>query len=118
VFAGTNNKIYGAEGSDRFYVGTGGGDNLLKGGKGADQFWIVTDEADLPDEANIIADFSRREKDVIGFANMSFTYADLGTDWNLRQAGKNTIIEVLNQDVSILQGVKASSLTESNFVFG
>jgi 2',3'-cyclic-nucleotide 2'-phosphodiesterase (5'-nucleotidase family)/alkaline phosphatase/endonuclease/exonuclease/phosphatase family metal-dependent hydrolase len=118
VFAGTNNQIFGGFGSDQFYVGTGGGDNLLTGGRGADQFWIVTDENDLPTEANTIVDFNRREGDVIGFANTSLSYGSLCTDWNLRQEGRDTIIEAFGQDVAVLEGIQANRLTESNFAFG
>ncbi len=116
-YAGTNNRVFGDDGSDRFYVGFGGGDNLLTGGKGRDQFWLTNSDANLPAEANTITDFSIAQGDVLGFANTSLTYGSLGVDWKLRQEGRNTIIEVFGQDVAILEGVRSDRLTESNYLF-
>jgi 3-phytase/alkaline phosphatase D len=117
LYAGFNNTVFGGDGNDQFYVGFGGGDNLLTGGKGSDQFWLTDSDANLPAQANTIADFNIAQGDVIGFANTSLTYGSLGTDWNLRQEGGSAIIEVFGQDVAILQGLRAETLTESNFVF-
>jgi myo-inositol-hexaphosphate 3-phosphohydrolase len=116
-YAGRNNRAIGGSGNDRFYVGTGGGDNLLTGGKGSDQFWITASDANLPTQANTITDFSIAKGDAIGFANTSLTFDSKSTDLNLRQEGRNTIIEIFGQEIAILLGIQASNLTESNFVF-
>jgi glycerophosphoryl diester phosphodiesterase len=117
-YAGTNNTVFGGNGNDQFYVGFGGGDNLITGGKGSDQFWLTNSDANLPAQANTISDFSIAQGDVLGFANTSLTYDFSSTDWDLRQEGRNTIIEVFGHDVAILEGVRSDTLTESNFVFG
>ncbi|TBR58727.1 glycerophosphodiester phosphodiesterase [Westiellopsis prolifica IICB1] len=117
VLAGTKNLINTGSGNDELYVGVGGGQNIVTGGEGSDEFWIVTDETDLPAKPNTITDFNITEKDVIGFANISFTYESLGSDWTTRQEGDNTIISVYGQDVAVLLGIQATSLTQSNFAF-
>ncbi|MFB2768962.1 esterase-like activity of phytase family protein [Pelatocladus sp. BLCC-F211] len=117
VLAGTKNLINGGPGNDELYIGIGGGENIVTGGEGADQFWIVTDETDLPANPNTITDFNSTEKDVIGFANVSFTYDSLGSDWTTRQEGDNTIIGVYGQDVAVLLGIQATNLTQTNFAF-
>jgi glycerophosphoryl diester phosphodiesterase len=116
-FDGSNDIVSAGEGGDRFFVGAGEGDNLLTGGSGADQFWITNSDNGLPSIANAIADFNRAEGDVIGFDNTSLSYGALGEDWNLRQAGNDTVIEAFGRDLAILQGIRADSLTEANFVF-
>jgi hypothetical protein len=117
VLAGTNNRINGGPGDDQFYVGAGEGENTISGGKGADQFWIVTDATDLPAMPNTITDFNSAEKDVIGFANASFAYESLGSDWTTRQEGDHTIVGVDGQDVAMLLGIQANNLTQANFAF-
>ncbi|MCX7593981.1 MAG: esterase-like activity of phytase family protein [Fischerella sp.] len=117
VFGGTNHTINGGSGNDKLYVGLGRGANIVTGGEGADQFWIVSDETDLPTQPNTIADFSSGEGDVIGFAGTSFTFESLGSDWTTRQEGNDTVIQVLGQDVAVLLGTQANSLTQANFVF-
>ncbi len=117
LIAGTNNRILGGSGEDWFFVGTGGGGNLIIGGTEADQFWIITDEMELPTVANIITDFNPDEEDVIGFANTSLTFESRGTDWDARQEGANTVIEVFDQEVAVLLEIQTSSLSEANFAF-
>ncbi|MBF2020640.1 MAG: endonuclease/exonuclease/phosphatase family protein [Hydrococcus sp. C42_A2020_068] len=117
-FDGSKDIVSAGEGSDRFFLGAGEGDNLLTGGIGADQFWITSSDDGLPSVANTITDFNSTEGDVIGFADTSLSYGALGGDWNLRQAGNDAVIEAFGQDVAILQGIQADSLTETNFVFG
>jgi 2',3'-cyclic-nucleotide 2'-phosphodiesterase (5'-nucleotidase family)/predicted extracellular nuclease len=115
-FDGTQDIVSAGAGSDRFFLGAGDGDSLLSGGAGADQFWLI-DGDNIPNFANAIADFNLAEGDALGFANTSLSYGSLGSDWNLRQAGDNTIIEVFDRDVAILQDVRANSLSSANFVF-
>ncbi len=117
LIAGTNNRILGGSGEDWFFVGTGGGGNLITGGTEADQFWIITDEMELPTVANTITDFNPDEEDVIGFANTSLTFESRGTDWDARQEGANTVIEVFDQKVAVLLEIQTSSLSEANFAF-
>lgn len=117
VLAGTKNSINAGSGNDELYLGIGGGENIVTGGKGADQFWIVTDETDLPAKPNIITDFNSGEEDVIGFANVSFDYDSLGSDWTTRQESDNTIVGVYGQDVAVLLGIQANNLTQANFAF-
>ena len=117
LIAGTNNRMLGGPGEDWFFVGTGGGGNLITGGTEADQFWIITDEKELPPVANTITDFNLDEEDVIGFANTSLTFESRGIDWDARQEGANTVIEVFDQKVAVLLEIQASSLSEANFVF-
>lgn len=116
VYAGTNNRLIGGKGDDRFYLGGGG--NRITGGIGADRFWVTTDDANLPGEANIITDFKIADGDTIGFYNTHFSLADRGNAWDTRQVGNNTIIEVFGQDVAVLQGIRESLLSDATFIFG
>ncbi|MDJ0569073.1 MAG: FG-GAP-like repeat-containing protein [Pleurocapsa sp. MO_192.B19] len=113
LFAGTNNRILAGAGDDLLFGGYGGGNNVITGGSGMDQFWIVTDVIDLPAKANIITDFTIEQQDVIGFANTSLDFSQL----TLLQDGSNTIINALDQNLAVLGGVQASSLSQANFVF-
>jgi glycerophosphoryl diester phosphodiesterase len=113
LFAGRNNRIFGGSGNDQLYVGTGGGNNIVGGGQGADQFWLTNDDDKLPAQANIITDFNIAEGDVIGFENTELTFGAL----SLTQDGSNTIIEAFGEEVGILRGIQASSLSASQFVF-
>jgi len=110
--------IFGGDGNDQFYVGFGDGDNLLTGGQESDRFWVTGSEANLSTDVNILTDFSMAKEDAIGFANLMLAYNSLGSNWNLPQENKNAIVEVFGQDVAILQGIQANSLSENNFVFG
>lgn len=115
IFAGANNRIIGGSGDDQFFVGTGEGNNQITGNAGADQFWIVTDE-ELVITANQIFDFNPTQ-DKIVFANTSFDFNSLGTDWTIRQESRNTVIDVLGQDVAVLQGVQPTALDMTNVMF-
>jgi hypothetical protein len=117
VLAGTRNIIDGGSGNDKLYIGFGGGANIVTGGEGADRFWIVSDETDLPAQPNTITDFNSAEGDVIGLGGTSFTFDSLGSDWAIRQENDNTVIQVFGQDVAVLLGIQANTLTQTNFVF-
>lgn len=117
IFAGSDNRIDGGSDNDLFFLGSGDGNNQVTGNAGADQFWITQDDTVLPLNPNLIGDYSTSEGDVIGFGVTNLTFESLGTDWNYRQDGTNTIIEVFGQDVAILSGIDSEALSESNFVF-
>ncbi|MEL6463175.1 MAG: hypothetical protein AAFQ91_34020, partial [Cyanobacteria bacterium J06621_15] len=55
VILGTEDRIIGGVGEDKFFA-MSGGDNIITGGAGADQFWIAT--AEISESANIITDFT------------------------------------------------------------
>lgn len=106
---GTNDRLLGGKGADKFFVGSGG-DNLITGNAGKDQFWIAT--AEYPESANTITDF-QLGTDVIGVAGLGLSFSKL----TLTQEGSNTIIAGPQGDLAILFGVVSSSLTEGNFKF-
>lgn len=113
LLAGSNNRLIGDSGEDRFFVGMGEGNNLITGGKDADQFWILTDEGDLPVEANTITDFNSLEEDVIGLANTSLDFNSL----ELIADGNNTIIHALDVDLAVLLDIAPTQIDESDLIF-
>ncbi|MGK7943145.1 MAG: ExeM/NucH family extracellular endonuclease [Microcystaceae cyanobacterium] len=115
-FAGNNDRLDGGTDDDLFFLGLSEGNNRVTGGGGADQFWISEDDAHvLTEGANIIADFDASEGDVIGLAATSLSFGS--DDFNLRQDGTSTVIEAFEQDIAVLNGINAATLTEANFVF-
>ncbi len=104
---GTESRLFGEAGNDRFFAASGGG-NVITGGEGADQFWIAV--AETPDAANTITDFTIGE-DVIGIAGLGISFADV----NITQQEDNTLIAVGGVNLGILQGINASSLSVDNF---
>jgi predicted extracellular nuclease len=118
IYAGTNNRIKAGADNDILFLGSGGGNNRVTGGSGADQFWITEDDDLLVTNPNMIGDYKASEGDVIGFLATSLSFDQRGEEyWNYRQSGANTIIEAFGQDVAILKGINAITLTEANFVF-
>lgn len=117
VYAGTNNRIDTGVGNDLLFLGSAGGNNIVTGGTGKDNFWITENDALLPANPNIIADYRANQGDLIGFFSTSLSFGSRGTNWDYRQAGANTIIEAFGQDIAILNGVNASTLTQANFIF-
>ncbi|NCR89120.1 MAG: hypothetical protein GPJ05_07580 [Microcystis aeruginosa G13-10] len=117
VYAGTNNRIDTGVGNDLLFLGSAGGNNIVTGGTGKDNFWITENDALLPANPNIIADYRANQGDLIGFFSTSLSFGSRGTNWDYRQAGANTIIEAFGQDVAILNGINASTLTQANFIF-
>lgn len=117
VYAGTNNRIDTGAGDDLLFLGTAGGNNIVTGGAGKDRFSITENDALLPANPNVIADYKANQGDLIGFLATSLSWVSLGTDWDYRQAGANTIIEAFGQDIAVLNGISASTLTQANFVF-
>ena len=112
LLAGSNNRLVGNAGEDKFFVGTGD-HNLITGGADADQFWLVTDESNLPATANIITDFSSIEGDVIGLANTSLDFNSL----DLVADNGNVIVRALGVDLAVLKDIEVASIDESDFVF-
>ena len=106
---GTNDRIVGAEGADRFFT-TSGGNNIITGGVGADQFWIAN--AELPESANVITDFTSGE-DVIGIAGLGIGFEDL----DIAQDGDDVLIGNESINLAILSGIDSSNLTVDNFAF-
>ncbi|NCT64123.1 MAG: bifunctional metallophosphatase/5'-nucleotidase [Microcystis aeruginosa G13-01] len=117
VYAGTNNRIDTGVGNDLLFLGSAGGNNIVTGGTGKDNFWITENDALLPANPNIIADYRANQGDLIGFFSTSLSFGSRGTNWDYRQAGANTIIKAFGQDVAILNGINASTLTQANFIF-
>lgn len=111
IFLGSNDRAIGNEGNDRFFISTGG-DNILTGNAGEDQFWIAN--AEIPDAANIITDFTSAE-DVLGIGG----FPELNFDrLSITQDGSNTMIGLdENTPFAQLQGVEVNSLTANDFVF-
>lgn len=111
LFAGgANDQLYGQFGDDVLYAGNGG--NFLSGGFGNDQFWIALNQ--LPETANTIADFNLGNN-VIGISGVAAINSF--DDLTITQSGANTVIRALNQDIAVLTGVQASTLSTNRFVF-
>jgi 2',3'-cyclic-nucleotide 2'-phosphodiesterase (5'-nucleotidase family)/predicted AlkP superfamily pyrophosphatase or phosphodiesterase len=117
IFAGTNNRIDAGAGDDLLFLGSAAGNNKVTGGTGLDIFYLTEDDDLLPENPNIIGDYKALEGDLIGLLATSLTWESHGVDWNYRQSGANTVIEAFGQDVAILKGINAITLTESNFMF-
>jgi Ca2+-binding RTX toxin-like protein len=80
------------------------------GGADADQFWIAN--AELPETINVISDYELGV-DVIGVAGLGIGFDDL----ELKQVNDNTVIATGGQDLAILLGTQADSLSADNFAF-
>jgi len=106
---GKDDILFGGEGSDRFFVQSGGG-NTLVGGKGSDQFWIAS--AGVPESTNVVSDFTL-EEDVIGLSGLGASFAQL----TLTQQNQNTLISYNGNELAILNSVQSSSLSADNFAF-
>ncbi len=115
LFAWTGDRLEAGHGEDKIFLGAGGGGNRVTGGADADTFYLTQDDDLLPGSANIIGDFNPSEGDQLGFLATRLEFGS--TELNFRQDGANTIIEAFGQDVAILNGVNAQSLTEENFMF-
>ncbi|MBF2057618.1 MAG: hypothetical protein IGQ45_10465 [Cyanobacterium sp. T60_A2020_053] len=111
LFAGTNNRIILGDGDDKLFISTSGGGNRVTGGEGAEQFWVFTDEGAIPNNPNIISDFTSGE-DVIGFLN---TTLSLGSgDFSYEQMGSDVIISAFGQEIAKLLNATA---VDTDFVF-
>lgn len=111
LLAGTDDRLYGGEGDDVFFV-TDGGNNLLTGGEGFDIFWLATGE--FVTEANTITDFDLDE-DIIGFAGLGIASTE---ELAFTQIGNDTAIAFSDLDLAVLQNTQASDLqANATFVF-
>ncbi len=115
LFAWTGDRLDAGAGEDKIFLGAGGGGNLVTGGADADTFYLTQDDNLLPANPNTIGDFNQSEGDLLGFLATSLEFGS--SDLNFTQDGANTIIEAFGQEVAILNGVNAASLTEQNFMF-
>lgn len=120
---GGNNRLYGGEGSDTLLAGTGDrlfgqgeddiffaglGENILTGGQGNDSFWIAS--ATLPDASNIITDF-QIGSDLLGISGLGLSFDDLA----ISDTDEGAVVNALEQDLALLQGVAADELDETSF---
>ena len=105
LILGAGDRVIGAKGDDEFYATTGG-ENTITGGEDADQFWIAN--AEIPESANIITDFTAGEDVIgiaglgIGFNDLTFTDSDLGAvvsfDGNDLAVFNNTNADLINNE--------------------
>jgi hypothetical protein len=109
LILGSGDRLFGAEGSDRFFA-TSGGNNTISGGKGTDQFWIASGE--IPNVANTITDFTSGT-DVLGIGGLGIGYNDL----SITQDDTSTVIAVNCENLAILPGVDVADLSVNDFVF-
>ena len=118
IFAGTGDditilgmgdRVVGGEGDDLFFA-QAGGDNTITGGEGEDQFWIAV--AETPEAANIITDFMSGE-DVIGVAGFDADFEQLDIS---NQQG-SAAIALNGNDLAVISGIEANSLTAADFAF-
>ncbi|MFP4132880.1 MAG: alkaline phosphatase [Halothece sp.] len=111
--AGNHDRLIGGNGNDRFFLSQGEGHNTVTGGAGEDQFWLAAGQ--LPNEANIITDFTSGE-DVFGFGGVDLEFSDLSIGAS-EESPEDAVIGVNDQDLAVLLNVQADSLTEADFVF-
>ncbi|MEM8830370.1 MAG: serine hydrolase [Cyanobacteria bacterium P01_G01_bin.19] len=109
LILGESDRILAGDGSDRIFV-TNGGNNTITGGAGTDQFWIAS--AEIPQEANIITDFTVGE-DVMGIAGLGVGFVDV----SMTDLEGDVLIAARGSDLAILQGVDETSLTADDFAF-
>ena len=109
LILGKQDHLFGGDGSDRFYV-TSGGDNMITGGEGADQFWIVT--AEFPATANTITDFEAGTN-VLGIAGLGADFEQL----EISDKQGSAAISLDGNDLVYLDGIKANSLIAADFAF-
>ena len=112
-FNGNDDRLIGGDGNDQFFLAEESGASVITGGAGEDQFWIAN--AGFPTEANTITDFTDGE-DVLGIAGLGLAFADLSIGASADNQN-DTVISADNQDLAILLGVEANTLTEANFAF-
>ena len=110
-FNGNDDRLIGGAGDDRFFLSEESGDSVITGGSGADAFWIAN--AGFPTEANTITDFTSGE-DVLGIAGIGA--GDI-SDLDIAPSGNNSAIAFDGNDLAILLGVEANTLTNADFSF-
>jgi hypothetical protein len=107
VLLGSNDRVFGDSGDDRFFATSGGG-NSINGNAGADQFWIAT--AAIPETANLINDFTPGE-DVIGIAGLGISFDDLTfTDTDL-----GAVVSLEANDLAVFTNANADFISNEEF---
>ena len=110
LFLGAGDRLFGERGNDKFFV-IEGGNNKITGGPGADEFFIAI--AQLPDAANIITDFSRRDGDRLVIAGLEADFEELA----ITPEGRNARIALRGADLAVLKNIDANSLSDDDFGF-
>ncbi|MGK7900416.1 MAG: transporter substrate-binding domain-containing protein [Hormoscilla sp.] len=106
--AGSRDLLVGGPGNDQLFVGSGRA--RLVGGPGADGFWIV--DGELPERVNVVRDF-QQGTDVLGIRGLT---PEEITGLRVSQINpRDTGVQVAGENVAILRGVRASSLTMNDF---
>lgn len=100
-------------GDDADFLAGGRGTDTLRGGAGADQFFILSKNG-LPGGTDTIADLEVGV-DFIGISGVAGVeeFADL----NLVQQGDNTLIKASGTNLFRLNGIEATALNSSSFIF-
>ncbi|MEB3359025.1 MAG: hypothetical protein VKK04_20030 [Synechococcales bacterium] len=104
---GDNDRLFGGDGSDRFFIQSGG-KNRLAGGAGADQFWVAV--GDIPERRNTILDFTDGE-DVIGIAGTGIEFAQL----DIQQRNGRSLISLDGNVFAVVLNTPSSALSEADF---
>ncbi|NBD16801.1 MAG: glycerophosphodiester phosphodiesterase [Cyanobacteria bacterium] len=110
-FGGSDNRLIGGEGNDQFFFPGGGANNIVTGGADEDRFQILG--PDFSDGTNTITDFTS-EEDILAVAGVEASFADVVTT----SIDEGTLISLNGEDLAILLGVEANSLSEADFSFG
>ncbi|WP_414755669.1 esterase-like activity of phytase family protein [Anabaena sp. CCY 9910] len=110
LFSNVNDSLFGGDGDDVLFAGQAGS-NRLSGGAGADQFWIAN--GSLPISKNTVTDFAVGV-DKIGLGGVGVTQFSA---LSLVQQGADTLVKLGATDLVALQGITATSLTATDFVF-
>jgi len=110
-FSGSDNRLIGGEGNDQFFFPGGGANNIVTGGVDEDRFQILG--ADFSEGTNTIADFTSGE-DTLAIAQVEASFADVVAT----SVDEGTLISLNGEDLAILLGVEANRLSETDFSFG
>ncbi len=110
-FGGNNNRFFGGEGSDQFFFPDGGANNVVTGGAAADRFQIQG--PDFNGGTNTMTDFISGE-DTLAIASVEASF----TDVVITSIDEGSLISLNGEDLAILLGVEANSLSETDFSFG
>lgn len=108
LLAGSNDRLLGGPGDDNLFVGSGGAQML--GGPGADGFWIF--DGEMPDRVNTVRDFEQGT-DVLGLRGLN---REMLRSLRVSQVnGTDTLVQIEGEDIAILKGVSARTLTMDDF---
>jgi glycerophosphoryl diester phosphodiesterase len=110
LLGGNEDRLIGNEGDDQFFFPNGGANNIVTGGAGADRFQIKDPDVRLG--TNTITDFISGE-DTIAIAGVEATFADI----TRTATDEGTLLSLQGEDLAILLGVDANSLSATDFTF-